>query len=160
MQLLAGLVLVSNCMDPKEIQARLDELVEWDKPIRLKRDAELISTQKRLRRQLADAGLDEEEIEQAVAGLADDERVIVDGVNITAPRKMKCIKKEPRLCELGCGKIAVDQVIDIKIQRYPEKHWIKKCNFCQYYQLPDGTFARNSQQLYSILAKKNPKPDK
>ena len=152
--------MVSICMDPKQIQAKLDELVEWDNPTRLKRDNELASIQKKLRRQLSDAGLEEEEIEQAVAGLADDERVIVDGVNITVPKTIKAVKHEPKLCELGCGKIAVNQIISITYHTYPDKHWRKKCNFCQFYLLPDGTLARGSQQLKTILLKKKYQLDK
>ena len=146
-------------MDKKAIHQQIDEYVEWATPRREKRDADFVSAQRQLRRQLTAAGLDEEEIEQALGDI-EASPVIVDGINITVPKKMKGIKHEPRLCELGCGKIAVDQKIDISWQTYPHNHWRKKCNFCQYYQLPDGTFARNSQQLYSILAKKTPKADK
>jgi hypothetical protein len=147
-------------MDAKQIQARIDELIEWDKPVRLKKDAEIASNQKKIRRQLLDLGHDEEDVDRVLAEMLEDSRVIVDGVNITLPRKLKGIKHEPRMCELGCGKIAVDQRIDIRFQNYPEKHWIQKCNFCQYYKMPDGNFARNSQQLYSELLKKKRKSDK
>ena len=147
-------------MDKKEIQTRIDELVEWRKPERLKTDFEIATNQKKIRKQLLDLGHDEEDVDRVLAEMLEDSRVIVDGVNITVPRKMKGVKKEPRLCELGCGKIAVDQRIDIKLQNFPEKHWIKKCNFCQYYQLPDGRFARNSQQLYAELVKKKNKSAK
>jgi hypothetical protein len=147
-------------MDKKDIQSKIDELVEWDKPVRLKKDAEIASNQKKIRRQLLDLGHDEEDVDRVLAEMLEDSRVIVDGVNITVPPKLKGVKREPRLCELGCGKIAVDQRIDIKFQSFPEKHWIKKCNFCQYYQLPDGRFARNSQQLYAELIKKKNKADK
>jgi len=143
-------------MDKKDIQAKIDELVEWDKPTRLKRDNELASIQKKLRRQLSDAGLEEEEIEQTLAGLASDEqRVIVDGVNVTVPKTIKNVKHEPKICELGCGKMAVNQIISITYHTWPDKHWRKKCNFCQYYLLPDGTLARGSQQLKALLIKKN-----
>lgn len=147
-------------MDKKAIQEKIDQFIEWEKPARLKKDADVITNQKKMRRQLLDMGHDEEDVDRVLNEIAEDSSVVVDGVNITIPRKVKGVKREPKLCELGCGKIAVDQVVDITFQKYPEKHWRKKCNFCQYYQLPDGTFARNSQQLYSILSKKMTKADK
>jgi len=147
-------------MHPKEIQAKIDELVEWNKPERLKTDFEIASNQKKIRKQLLDMGHDEEDVDRVLTEMLENSRVIVDGVNITIPRKLKGVKHQPKMCDLGCGKIAVDQRIDIKFQTFPEKHWVKKCNFCQYYQMPDGTFARNSQQLYSELIKKKKKSDK
>jgi hypothetical protein len=147
-------------MDKKDIQSKIDELVEWEKPIRLKKDAEIASNQKKIRKQLLDMGHEEEDVDRVMAEMLEDSRVIVDGVNITVPRKLKGIKHEPKLCSLGCGKIAVDQRIDIKLQNFPEKHWIEKCNFCQYYRMPDGKFARNSQQLYAELIKKKNKAAK
>jgi len=147
-------------MDSKQIKEKIDELVEWEKPVRLKTDSEVASNQRKIRRQLLDMGHDEEDVDRVLAEMLEDSRVIVNGVNITVPPKLKSVKKEPKMCELGCGKIAVDQRIDITFHNWPDKHWRKRCNFCQYYQLPDGTFARNSQQLHTILHGKKKKVDK
>ena len=141
-------------MDAKEIQARIDELVEWDKPKRLQQDAEIAINQKKVRKQLLDLGHDAEDIDRVMEEMLDVSHVIVDGVNITIPRKLKAIKHQPKMCELGCGQTAVDQRIDIKFRNWPEKHWVKKCNFCQYYKLPDGTFARNPQCYLSVVTPK------
>lgn len=141
-------------MNRDDIEKQLNTFIEWEKPKREKQDSNLVSNQKRIRRQLLDLGHDEEDIDRVMAEMQEDSRVIVDGVNITVPKKILRVRHEPKVCELGCGKIAVDQKIDISFQTYPIKHWRKKCNFCQYYQMPDGTFARNSQQYQTFLLKK------
>ena len=135
-------------MDAKEIQARIDELVEWDKPERLHQDI------KKIRKQLLDLGHSKQNVDSVLSEMLDNNHIIVDGVNITIPRKLKAIRHQPKICELGCGQMAVDQRIDIKLRNWPEKHWVKKCNFCQYYQLPDGTFARNPQCYLSVVNSK------
>ena len=134
-------------MHLKEIKSRIDELVEWDKPEQLHPDV------KNIRKQLLDLGHSKKDVDNVLTEMLDNNRVVVDGVNITIPRKLKGIKHQPKICDLGCGQMAVDQRIDIKLRTWPDKHWVKKCNFCQYYKLPDGTFARNSQQYQAELIK-------
>jgi hypothetical protein len=146
-------------MDARRINEILDQLVVWEPQDRVD-DKMHIRDREQTKRQLFKLGYGEDEIEQALDEAVHDSRMVVDGINVTIPRTIKSVKHEPKLCELGCGKIAVNQIISITYHTWPDKHWRKKCNFCQYYLLPDGTLARGSQQLKTILSKKKYDLDK
>jgi hypothetical protein len=49
------------------------------------------------------------------------------------------IKEIVKLCELGCGKVVADQVIEKRYCFSPERHWRTKCQNCGSYVSPDGT---------------------
>jgi hypothetical protein len=48
------------------------------------------------------------------------------------------VKHEPKLCELGCGDIVVNQVIEKRLCITPVRHWRTKCNSCSLFLSPDG----------------------
>jgi hypothetical protein len=62
------------------------------------------------------------------------------------------IKPQSKLCELGCGDIVEDQVIERRFGETPKPHWKTRCKNCGCYVTPDGQgFVDNShgiQQLY------------
>lgn len=48
------------------------------------------------------------------------------------------LKTQPKLCEIGCGKIVEGQVIEKKRSTYPKPHWRTRCSRCDCYISPDG----------------------
>jgi hypothetical protein len=48
------------------------------------------------------------------------------------------LKEQHRSCEIGCGKIVTDQIIERRLAFTPEKHWRTRCNSCGLYVSPDG----------------------
>jgi hypothetical protein len=48
------------------------------------------------------------------------------------------LKEQYRACELGCGKIVADQIIERKVYRHPQKHWRTKCVNCEIFVSPKG----------------------
>ena len=58
--------------------------------------------------------------------------------NPTLGYKFIKLKDQHRLCELGCGDIVSNQVIERRLCFTPEKHWRTRCNNCGCYVSPDG----------------------
>jgi hypothetical protein len=62
------------------------------------------------------------------------------------------IKPVERMCQLGCGDIVADQVIERRFAEFPKAHWKTRCKNCGCYLTPDGLgFVDNSstiQQMY------------
>ena len=62
------------------------------------------------------------------------------------------LKPQSRLCELGCGDMVEDQVVERRFAETPKPHWRTRCRNCGCYVTPDGQgFVDNShgiQQLY------------
>lgn len=146
-------------MDKNKIAEILDQLVEWQEPKPMD-DKMVMQDINATRRHLRKLGHDEDAIEEVLKQIEEDSSMIVDGVNITIPKRIKRRKPQAKLCELGCGKIAVDQVVEISYHTTPYKHKRERCKFCQYYKLEDGTFARNAQQMQFFLTKNKRKPTK
>lgn len=48
------------------------------------------------------------------------------------------IKDRIALCELGCGEVVTNQIIEKRLHDYPEKHWRTRCKNCDCYESPDG----------------------
>ena len=48
------------------------------------------------------------------------------------------IKHQPKVCELGCGKIVEGQVIQTHFSQWPVNHRRVKCLICNKYQHPSG----------------------
>ena len=48
------------------------------------------------------------------------------------------LKDRHALCELGCGDIVTNQVIETRICYQPIEHWRTRCNNCGCYPTPDG----------------------
>jgi hypothetical protein len=48
------------------------------------------------------------------------------------------LKDTHRLCEMGCGDIVTNQVIERRLCLNPESHWRTRCANCGVYASPDG----------------------
>lgn len=72
--------------------------------------------------------------------------VIIDGQWVTINQHenpslgVKIIKLKDRhaVCELGCGDIVTNQVIESKVVFTPQAHWRTRCATCGCYPTPDG----------------------
>lgn len=124
-------------MDKQKIDEILNQLVIWE-PQDPVDDSRQIKNLAQTKQRLIDIGYDEEEIDEALDSFTFDSRMIVDGVNITVPKKIKAVKHEPKLCELGCGQMVIDQKIEKSFHTWPESHWRTKCTNCQHYLHPNG----------------------
>lgn len=58
--------------------------------------------------------------------------------NPTLGFKFIKLKDRHAVCELGCGDIVSNQVIEKRFNRTPEPHWRVKCMNCSCYVSPDG----------------------
>lgn len=62
------------------------------------------------------------------------------------------LKPVERPCQLGCGEIVCDQVVERRFGETPKPHWKTRCKNCGCYLTPDGEgFVDNSstiQQMY------------
>lgn len=63
------------------------------------------------------------------------------------------IKPQNKLCELGCGEIVTDQVIEKRLADYPKKHWKTRCKNCQLYLTPDGEGLVKSTEINAYYIK-------
>jgi len=93
----------------------------------------------------------------------DGTQVVYQGQWIEIDRKnnpslgFKFIRLKPvqRLCQLGCGDIVPDQVIERRHVQYPHPHWKTRCATCHKYLMPTGELALNSgsaQRAYHAWA--------
>lgn len=67
--------------------------------------------------------------------------------NPTLNYQLVKVKHEPKLCDLGCGDIVINQVIEKRFCLTPQKHWRTKCNSCGLYLTPDGKGFANGQNI-------------
>lgn len=58
--------------------------------------------------------------------------------NPTLGFKFVKYKDNYRACELGCGEIVNNQVIEKRLNTHPELHWRTRCNNCGCFVGPDG----------------------
>jgi len=58
--------------------------------------------------------------------------------NETLPWHLKELKPVYKNCELNCGKIVANQIIDKKLYQTPVPHWRTICRRCQKAISPDG----------------------
>jgi hypothetical protein len=69
----------------------------------------------------------------------DDEVVILNNrSNPTLQPKIKRLKPKTKMCELGCGELIADQVIEKRFCFSPERHWRTRCQNCGKYVNPSG----------------------
>lgn len=76
----------------------------------------------------------------------DGTQVVYQGKWIEIDRKnnptlgFKFIKLKPveRLCQLGCGSIVPDQIVERRHAIHPKPHWRTRCASCQKYVHPSG----------------------
>ena len=48
------------------------------------------------------------------------------------------LKDQLRSCDIGCGMIIANQVIERRLAFTPQKHWRTRCQTCGKYRAPDG----------------------
>lgn len=58
--------------------------------------------------------------------------------NDTLGFKMVKVKPIAKICDLGCGKIVEDQVIEQRLSIYPTPHWRTRCVKCNAWLAPNG----------------------
>lgn len=59
------------------------------------------------------------------------------GENPTLGFELKKLKPNAKLCELGCGEIVDNQIIQHKMYTFPVTHWRTKCMTCNCTLSPD-----------------------
>ncbi|CAB4154445.1 hypothetical protein UFOVP647_2 [uncultured Caudovirales phage] len=60
-------------------------------------------------------------------------------VNPTLGFKLLKLKDQYRACDLGCGEVIANQVIERRLTFSPQKHWRTRCATCSRFVSPDGT---------------------
>lgn len=121
-------------MNPKELRQRLEQVAELKdrKPAKS-------PTHNRLAKEIV-IEVDEDGTEYEV------EVEITE--NNTLGYDLVKIKDQHRLCELGCGEIIANQVIEKRFARTPVAHWRTRCQNCDCYVSPDGLgFIRGGHQI-------------
>ena len=58
--------------------------------------------------------------------------------NPTLGVKIVKLKDKHRLCELGCGDIVPNQLVEKKLCHTPKPHWRTRCETCGCFVSPDG----------------------
>lgn len=58
--------------------------------------------------------------------------------NPTLGFKLVKLKEKHRLCELDCGDLVANQVVERRLAFTPEKHWRTRCQNCAKFVSPDG----------------------
>lgn len=72
------------------------------------------------------------------------------------------IKDSVKLCELGCGDVVTNQLIEKKLHLFPKKHWRETCKNCNLTPHPAGIgFIKGGAQVQNeyrryYLAQDNP----
>jgi len=60
------------------------------------------------------------------------------------------LKDRIAACELGCGDVVTNQVIERKLYLFPERHWRTRCTNCDHCVSPDGVgFIKNGSGIQS-----------
>ena len=68
--------------------------------------------------------------------------------NPTLGYELVKVKDQHRLCELGCGEIVTNQVIELRHAQTPKSHWRTRCKNCDCYLAPDGKgFIKGSHSI-------------
>lgn len=92
------------------------------------------------------------EIDELTGEEIEVEREIND--NPTLGVEVVKIKDITKLCELGCGDIVTNQVVERRLCESPVPHWRVRCRACGCYVSPDGQgFIENSQAVNNAFVK-------
>jgi hypothetical protein len=68
--------------------------------------------------------------------------------NPTLGFKFIKLKDKFGICEMGCGEVIVNQLIERRLVFTPKKHWRTRCATCNKYKSPDGkTIINNSATI-------------
>jgi hypothetical protein len=96
--------------------------------------------------------LDETHVNDVKVG--DSWTTITKDVNPTLGFKLLKLKEQFRACELGCGEVIANQVIEKRLVFTPEKHWRTRCATCGKFVSPDGTgFVSGGANIQGAYAK-------
>jgi hypothetical protein len=71
--------------------------------------------------------------------------------NPTVSLELVKLKDNFKLCELGCGEIVNNQIIEKKFYFSPAKHWRTRCVNCKSVVAPDGNGFLESNTAPSIF---------
>ncbi len=112
-------------MDKNEFRRRLEQLAE----LRDRRPAKS-PTHNRLVKETVT------EIDELTGEEIEVEREIT--VNDTLGFDLVKIRDRVAVCELGCGDLVANQVIETKLVEYPKRHWRTRCKNCDCFVSPDG----------------------
>ena len=121
-------------MDPKEFRQRLETIAELKdcKPAR--------NSGERINLEVTEVTLNGELVE------------IDQEFNPTLGFELVKLKDSVKICELGCGKVVVNQKIEQRYYVNPEPHWKTKCTNCGCFLSPDGKeFIKNSNLAQNIF---------
>lgn len=121
-------------MDPKQLQQLIETVAEFE-PVRPVRVANIKQTRD-----------DEAEV------LYHGEFININlQNNPTLGYRLKKFKSEPKLCELNCGRMVKNQVIEHRVYTEPELHWRTKCTNCKKTVGPNGELIHDNKQVYPIF---------
>lgn len=74
--------------------------------------------------------------------------------NPTLGFKFKKLKDKNATCELGCGDIVTNQLIEKRLSHTPMPHWRTRCNNCGHYVSPDGVgFIQGAHEIQSAYVR-------
>ena len=112
-------------MDKNEFRQRLEELavIKDRKPTKT-------PSHNRLAKEVV-TEIDEETGEEIEV-----EREITE--NSTLGFELVKLKDRTAMCELGCGDIVTNQVVESRLCDYPKPHWRTRCSSCGCFVSPDG----------------------
>ena len=69
--------------------------------------------------------------------------------NPTLGVKVKKIKPSIQACQMGCGEIITNQIIESRYVLTPYRHWRERCGNCGKYTHPSGEgFVEDSKLIY------------
>jgi hypothetical protein len=75
-------------------------------------------------------------------------------VNPTLGFKFIKLKDQSRDCQLGCGDVVINQVVEQRLAFTPQKHWRTKCVTCGCFVSPDGQgFIEGGHQIQAAYMK-------
>lgn len=61
------------------------------------------------------------------------------------------LKAVPKLCELGCGDMVCNQVVERRFAETPKPHWKTRCRTCGCFLTPDGEGLVNNSHAIQHL---------
>lgn len=99
--------------------------------------------------------------EEVTEVIIDGKLVVIDQQsNPTLGFDLVKLKDNNKLCEMGCGKIVSNQVIERRFCYTPSRHWRTRCHNCGKYVHPDGeSLIENGVEAAAVfnqhLAEKN-----
>jgi len=72
--------------------------------------------------------------------------------NSTVGFELVKLKDRSHVCQMGCGNIVTNQVIERKRAFTPQPHWRTHCKNCQAFLHPDGVnIVKGSHKIQSIF---------